>query len=149
MRTRHCLRAALLVALVGAGCLSSCSTAIPGTAQAVGPAASSQRGGGLTGTWRGHVVGDFHEYDIVVSLRDDAGALSGEVVYTNGTDCQGTWTQQSRSGADIRLLERVVGRSCVPQAQIELTDQPPLLGFRASSNTGKFPTSTLQRDNSS
>lgn len=140
-------RVALGVTVLALG-LSACTTAIDGTAIPGGGSVSGARGTGLTGSWHGHILGDYHEYDVDVQLSDTAGKLSGQAIYSNGLSCPGAWTQQGRTATVIQLTERTPGSPCTPDAAIVLTvlDQRHL-GYGATSRyTPRNPTGTLIRD---
>lgn len=146
MGRRH-LCAALGIAVLAFGS-SACTTVVTGMATPGGGTLAGDRGSGLTGSWHGHILGDYHEYDLEVQLTDTAGQLSGLAVYSNGLSCPATWTQQRRSATVIQPTERTTGSPCTADASIVLTvlDQRHL-DYRATSTyTPKNPMGILTRD---
>ncbi|WP_279104422.1 hypothetical protein [Gordonia paraffinivorans] len=83
----------------------------------------------LTGTWRGAVTGDDSGFDVVVTFAGSNPARA-TVEYPQ-IPCAGTWSEESRRGDTISLVERVTSGPCVT-SQITLDRRPDgTLGFRS------------------
>ncbi|PWD41276.1 hypothetical protein ACN93_20475 [Gordonia paraffinivorans] len=86
-------------------------------------------GAPLTGTWRGAVTGDDSGFDVVVTFAG-SNPVRATVEYPQ-IPCAGTWSEESRRGDTISLVERVTSGPCVT-SQITLDRRPDgTLGFRS------------------
>lgn len=86
-------------------------------------------GAPLTGTWRGAVTGDDSGFDVVVTFAG-SNPVRATVEYPQ-IPCAGTWSDESRRGDTISLVERVTSGPCVT-SQITLDRRPDgTLGFRS------------------